>query len=272
MINVLIFSLDRACQLDLCIRSIRSRFKSIGTIHVLYNYTNDIYRQGYDIVKSSHGRIEWHKENDFQKDTKDIIINKFDKELSLCFVDDEIIFNPIDEPDIRQITDAFKNDSRAVAISLKLHKGVTYCYSAQFDIDLPEFINDAVFLVWDWTKSNPNGEWGYPHCINGHIYRTDEFKALINSINFGFPNELEGRMNENRNYNKPLLYSFLTPRVFCIANNYVKSAEPEQIDTEHSVRSLNDKFLDGNIIDLDPLIGYNTNMIQGVLPYRFIKR
>ena len=50
MLNIIVFSRDRACQLELFIRSMKFYFKEFYqyNINVLYTYSNNKFKEGYE--------------------------------------------------------------------------------------------------------------------------------------------------------------------------------------------------------------------------------
>ena len=54
--NIIIFSKDRACQLDLFLRSLKKYFKEFEELNfnILYTYSNDKFKIGYDKLFTIH--------------------------------------------------------------------------------------------------------------------------------------------------------------------------------------------------------------------------
>ena len=85
MINIIIFSKDRACQLDCFLRSVIKYMYLPHTIQILYKYTTEGYKRGYNKLIESYGNtIEFIKEKDFCKDFK-VILNSSSYEFSITF-------------------------------------------------------------------------------------------------------------------------------------------------------------------------------------------
>ena len=51
MIDIIIWSKNRAAQLDLLLRSIRDHFPDAGTVLVLYHATTEAFNYGYNKLK-----------------------------------------------------------------------------------------------------------------------------------------------------------------------------------------------------------------------------
>lgn len=63
--NAIIFSKDRACQLDQLLSSIEAHVENLGTlvkIQVLYTFSANSFRQGYEELKKMHPLVAFHHE------------------------------------------------------------------------------------------------------------------------------------------------------------------------------------------------------------------
>lgn len=271
MFNCLIFSKDRAMQLDLLLRSIKDNFPEINKIHILWKASDNFYLSGYTkLIKKnlSNKNYTWYKEVDFKFTVKKIVGNFFDQKYSLCFADDDVIIN---KPSFDNILKAF--DDTVININLKMNPNINYCHSASINLDKPKFIENQDFLKWDWTKCNSNGDWGYPQPINSVIYSTDYFSKLIEKLEFIYPNNLEDAMNNNRNSSKPYMLSFLNTISLNIPNNITQNRHtPHSNNKSFTIESLNKKFLADYIIDTENLYNYENKAVHCEVDYDFIKR
>ena len=270
MFSCLAFSKDRPMQCDCLIRSIRKNIPQIEEINILYCASNDFFQQGYDklIFRTINDNIIWHKEYDFNQQTK-TIVNRARKDYHICLTDDDVSINPITNEELQPLLDGFTDD--VSTISFHHNKNITYCGSAQTPIALPKsLIIQSQYIIWNWLENDAKYDWGYPNSLI-HLYKTEEFKQLINPSHFFHPNSLEGKMNLNRNRNKPFMRAFSQSKFFNVANNYVKSAQPVAIDPQYSIEHLNKMFLDGDIINIDVLQHMESDRIHGPLHYEFIK-
>jgi hypothetical protein len=256
-------------QCDCLIRSIRQNIPQITLIHILYCASNDFFQQGYDklINKNLHD-IVWHKEFNFEEQTKSILL-KAEHPYHICLTDDDVSINPITDDELQPLLNGFTDD--VASISLHQNKNIVYCGSAKAPISIPpSLIVQSEYIIWNWLESDPKYDWGYPHNI-WNIYKTSEFKDLINPLNFYHPNSLEGAMNTMRNSKKPFMRAFSKSKLFNVNNNYVKSTVSQASNITYSVENLNKLFLEGFVIDIDKLQGIQLNYIHGPHDYEFIK-
>jgi hypothetical protein len=263
MLNIIVFSKNRACQLDLFLRSMKKFFKEFSDfkIRILYKYTNPDFEKGYLSLKEIHSdkNIEWKLDSNFQN----CLIDIFDKtqKYSTFFVDDIIFKEPFSINDDR--FKYFDSHGDILCLSMRLHPRLTYCYPASINMKSPE-IKDGIFL---WKGQD--GDYGYPMSLDGHIFRSrDIFYYLVN-LRYDGPNPLEAQMAQ-----QPLYY----PKMICydrsiIMNNPINKVQEwnSNIHGNISAEFLNEKFLGGEIIDLTPFEKFDNISCHQELPVTFIK-
>ena len=95
-INIIVFSKDRACQLELFLRSMKFYFKEFDQhiINVLYTYSNDKFKSGYDKLFTIHNdsNINYIKETQNFKNHILFLLDQ-DKAYTIFFVDDIVFKN-----------------------------------------------------------------------------------------------------------------------------------------------------------------------------------
>jgi hypothetical protein len=244
MIDCLIFSKDRACQLDLLLRSVSDNFHELDkkNIRIIYKSSNDDFEKGYNNLISMYPEIEWIKETHLITDIKKVV-QTFNNELSLCLVDDEVVNSNMD---ISQGMKTLLSNPTIHCMSLRMHLNINYTYTSNTQSPPPSLLYDNTnnLIVWQWADCKNSSDWGYPSCINSHLYRKDFFKNLIISANVSSVNELEGYINSKRNtFPKHILASFQS-KTINIANNLTQSGNNRfNRDERFSLENLNEKYL-----------------------------
>ena len=89
----IIFSYNRACQLDLLIRSHKKFWGE--DIVVSYMYSDDYFRAGYNKVRTRHPDVKFIHRVSLKED----ILNEMTGEYTVFFCDDEIMIRPFSEED-----------------------------------------------------------------------------------------------------------------------------------------------------------------------------
>lgn len=264
MLNVIIFSKNRAPQLELLIRSLKRFFQEFSNfnIKILYTFTNSSFENGYNKLKNIHpdSNIIWKIEENFKKD----LVNLFDKnnKYTVFFVDDNIFKEPfsIDDKEFKY----FNSHGDILCLSLRLHPRLNYCYPASVKMTPPNFNENNVF---NWMGQT--GDYGYPMSLDGHIFRTRDLFFYILNMDYNGPNPLEAQMAM-----KPLFY----PKMMCynksiIMNNPVNKVQEWNSNIHGNITSsfLNENFLNNKKIDLEPFIGFENTSCHQELPINFIE-
>ena len=259
-LSTLIFSRNRAAQLNLLLDSIEDNFKDITSATILYKATSDEFKKGYDIVKSYHSQIKFRfiEERDFVSDVKQIV-NIFNTPYTLINVDDEIYINKIDINNYLKYLEEPTNHTISLRLSPKVNH--TYTTNTPYNISMQKY-NTSDLFYWRWQNFNLLMEVGYPSCLNSHIYPTNFFKQIINNLPFRSVNNLEEVIHTQRNYFKPFMLCFDKAITVSVANNKVQTEIPTNKCSDkiyNTSESINSKFLDGYKISTENFYGMESN-------------
>jgi len=246
-INIIIFSKNRAAQLDLLIRSLYKNFKIYNDLSVLYTYSDEYYKKGYDIVKKRYSEINWVLEKGFKRSLIRLIHKKYPFILILtddCFFTKEVIYD-------RNLDLLYKYKN---ILALSLLKSEDNVYKADNDnrtTGQPAWIRKN---VWNW-KQEIAVPWNYCMSVSTNIYRTEDFYYYVINSNYNNPNDLEDAMVQNP-VDKSLMVASDEIKVVILDVNKVSIAsEPTKkfIPKIQSEESINDKWINGYEIDDNPL-------------------
>lgn len=234
--NVIIFSKNRACQLDLLLRSLRLQVKR-KNLRVLYTCDPE-YEAAYNKAMKMHPNVEFVLEEDFQSQVGSSITSEY----VLFLVDDDVMIDSYNEacPEFLK----FQANEDIICLNLRMARNYDYDFLKNKQVPIPKFDNG----MWEWK--NYRHDWGYPMAVSSHIFRKKDILPILETMEFGDPNTLERSMQ--RRLNKPLMIGFKTAKFVNIPVNRVGKV-PNRIGNI-SASSLNDKFMDGYVIDLDPVI------------------
>jgi len=265
MINIIVFSKDRPMQLELFIRSFNKYVKNFNNyiINVLYTYSNTNFKKGYDkLFDMGYTNIVFVKENKFKLDLINLIDSRL-TEFILFFVDDNVFKNDFDFYDNQM--NLFKNDNEILCRSLRLHPNLTYCYPMRLKITkYPVFLEDNIFY---WRGEQ--GDYGYPMSVDGHMFRTKEILPLVKELNYKNPNSFEGLMaTHSLNLSKMICYN-----KSIIVNNPCNIVQINNLNVYGNITAneLNDKFLEGYIINLNNFDGIENISCHQEIKMRFEK-
>ena len=265
-LNIVIFSKDRACQLDSLLHSLRDNFHvSYSGITVLYRATSAELITGYDVLKPKKilDKISWRPENKFMDDVRDIVGACGDDSLIMFLVDDTIIFRPCV---LDQVFDAFTHEH--LFISVRASKA----YPADTP---PEFMTDGEFLEWKWNYSKRKWvTWNYPFSVDGNIYHARHMKKIIKKISFAAPNSFEGAMHTYRHawWIKRIARALALPDAVVFNNplNRVQT-EGETWHRDLTAEHINKKYVEGYCIDNSVFYNSRPDSTHCAVDVSFIK-
>ena len=260
MLDVVIFSKDRACQLDLLLRSIERHFVDRGdaSIQVLYTFSEQAYGCAYDAVIAAHPDFAYVCERERAEGFKDIVAGMVgDNEFVTFLVDDDVFKEDFSlrAPEFR----TFAQDGEIMCLSLRMCPRMDYAYTLDRHTPIPSFERGT---VWDWTGCD--GDWGYPMSIDGHIFRSDELVPLVRELEFHNPNTFEDVLSRH-----PLA----SPKAVCfeeskLINIPVNRVQDTALNRHGDVTAewLNTHFLEGGRLSLGTVEGVRNPSPHHELP------
>lgn len=178
MIAALVFSKDRACQLDLLLTSLERNGNGILAPVVVYRATTADHLAGYDLCRSTFPDVPFIPDTDGP-----FTISSDDgPDIYACFLtDDSVLYRnlpPLALPD------------GVLCFSLRLGRNTRWCYPLGRRQNLPRFDDKWMYLEWDWTVAD--GDFGYPASVDGHIFRASDLAAALQGLPPGVnPNRIE---------------------------------------------------------------------------------
>jgi len=246
MFNINIFSKDRACQLDLLLRSIKEFWEDYKDykISILYKSSTDEYKRAYDSVISEYPEFNFVEEKDFKEDIYQLI--NPDADYTMFFVDDQIFKESFKfkTPEFESL----KTNEDIMAVSLRLYPGIKKCYPmGNIDTPPPVFGKE---LIWKW--SDFTGDWSYPWSVDGNIFRTKDLIEVIRSKRFTNPNNFEDAL-KSQMVQRPFMVC--SPKSKVINNPCNKVGEYPNIHGDIACEYLNTEFLNGKRLSMKSIKG-----------------
>lgn len=261
MINIISWSKNRACQLDLTLSTFKKYFKewSQQPVSIIYTHTLNEYKCGYDIVKKLHPEFNWILESNFRQDTINCF-NKNNEPYVSFFVDDDIFIDYFSLED-SEMKEFFSNKNIA-CLSPRLAPYVNFCYTRNYAVSGPQTLDNG---KWQWKGLE--GDWGYPYSIACfHIFRKEDLN-FINTAFFKAPNSFEGTFLSGYPKDKELMICYKHAKCICSTNNKVQTENDNRNSNTHSLEKLNFEFIKGNRLCPDANHQYKLNMCHGPMKY-----
>ncbi len=254
----LIFSKDRAMQLQATIESFLLHCQDVGTIDlvVLYKTSNGLHTQQYEELKRRFSIINFVEESNFREQ----VLSAIEKcDYILFLVDDNIFVKPFS---MKDMTSALQREKEALGFSLRLGRNTNYCYPTSSQQALPQFMKFSKgILKYYWPDAEC--DFGYPLEVSSSVYRCRDMRQLLNRGEFVNPNTLESLMSQNRNlyHSLPYLLTYEESVTFSNPVNVVQNVYDNKHGTNNNYTSeeLADLFSQGMEVDVEHYIGLTPN-------------
>jgi len=257
-VDVIIYSKNRAAQLDLLLRSIKQNFVNAGRVFVLNDFDTDDHYKSYSKI--------WERDYglgvSFKTQTKDTFyevlsqaVSESTTEYILPMCDDDVFIHSTDITDVVEYL-----DSDTVGICFRRSPDLTNSYHTGELIANPHFTEAGNALKWAWRNGH-HLRWGYPYQAGGMVYNRSFFQYMISQITFNLPNYLEYEMMQGRDkWGKEKVMCLKHSPIVNVSVNKVQSEVNNRggRDVNYSPEELAQKFLAGQVIDLTSLQGMIT--------------
>jgi len=223
---------------------------SIDDLYVLYKYSDDFHKRGYDkLINKKYRRINWISESNLKEDFLDIV-NAFSGDFYLSFADDDCLVKPIN----LDLLLPFLDNDKIQSASIKFSDQIRYNSVDQKPMSRPDFIQKDSFLLWNWSEQDSDQDWGYPMALTGTVFRMRDVEKHFVNLQYINLTRLEGEMNHHRDANKPLMVSFNETKLATLPLNSVSNVTRVNPHGDVSIEMLNDKYLAGYGIDLNKIV------------------
>jgi len=263
-IVALIFSKDRAMQLDLMLRSFFMYSKDEMEVVVIYKASWE-HAPSYKILKSDFPKVVFVEQVNFKYDVLRALLKK---DYVLFAVDDCIFVH--DFSVARILTELRSGDY--LGCSLRLGENVTWCYNYGSEQHIPEYTVRGEFISFNWTPRD--SDFAYPLELSSSIFSVPEMMGIIRTPFYSNPNELETIIAEaaelHRGEYHPLLLCYPTSAAFCNPLNVVNSDNYNKCGKKYSVSYLFEKYMEGYRINLDKFKNFIPNSCHQEVDVEFM--
>lgn len=235
--KAIVFSRDRAMQLDLLLTSLEKNAPGVFQPTVIWYAKRDDYQHGYEICAEEHPDARFLREDGLTYQVRSLMLGP---EHVTFFTDDDVLY--------RTTTALPAILAEWICFSLRLGTNTTNCYPHGRPQELP------MSLTWKWERGD--GDFGYPMSLDGHVFRAQDLLPILNTHNFSNPNWLEETlMRRAKEIGRPLMACFHESHVVGIPANRVNETTPNRNGETYPypVQDLNERYLRGERIDLDAL-------------------
>jgi hypothetical protein len=260
--NCIVFSKDRAMQLDACLRSIERYAPYAGSITVICLASNADFAEAYrDLGIGERVRL-LHQSDDFRRDVIGAI--DADVQYTVFHTDDNVFFRrPLGVPSL---------PNGFATFSLRLGENTTDCYTLDRPQRLPRLSAAGSLIAWDWTRAE--GDFAYPMSLDGHVFDTCHLLWMLRRARFTNPNGLEAELHYRRYLAPPVMLAFRESSLLSIPANLVNSTHENRTSGNPalSAEALNARFLDGDRIQIDQMDFAAVRAAHQEVPFVFSSR
>jgi len=254
MIDVIIFSRDRAAQLDLLLRSIQLHSNGIfNKVTVLYTFTDESFMAGYVLAQDRHRKVKFITDN-FQitfKNTLSKVISECDCDFVTFMTDDDILYRQVPVKVDRIIGLFEKTDLCCISLRLGQNTKVQDPYNEILTVFPKSVELDLPFVIWKWDTVPPHMNFGYPLSVDGHIFRTESANEFVSCLQYDNPNNFEGAMQKVAPLCKKRMACFTHSVLVNSPTNRVQSVCPNRAGEVYGecTKTMNNSFVRGWYID-----------------------
>lgn len=240
--GLLIFSKDRACQLDLLLSSLELFCPEQFDVNILFKASSHDYMEGYKKCSEYHPNDNFIEEGDFRQQTLDVL-GKY--EYCAVSTDDTVITSPfmLKEPYMKGI-DIF-------SLRLGLNTVVQEPFSGRLQPALSKYDDEGETIIWDSRLYHPHNNNGYQFGMDMVLY-SQRYYELVKEIPFKRTNDIEGFLSTNRRDKiNPFIRSFRRSVAVNIPANNLSGVT--QSDSSIDFEKTNREFLSGYRFRLDEI-------------------
>jgi hypothetical protein len=288
MIRVLVFSKDRALQLDACLASLFRHIEDASDVRLtvlckgssarltrqyeelarMYDQraqflVEGVFRQqvlgafeqvhGSAVSPSPVGRLVRRSQGETERSSEANSV----PDCMLFLVDDTVFVRRMR---LESAQEALQANPDALGFSLRLGRNITRNYVLDGEQALPKFRQERHgILKYDWTLAA--GDFAYPLEISSSVYRLADMIPTLGTLAFENPNTLESRLSERAKRFARKQPFMLCPELsvaFSIPANRVQEVFENRSgsDPRWSIEQLATHFDSGQRIDVSRLDGF----------------
>lgn len=275
-IQLIIWSRDRACQVETLLHSIETFAPDIFETHLIYSCSGKDFYAAYDKLAEERDDHYIHLKVDGRGKSKllELMEGWNNKQVALA-TDDTVLYIPIPAPPVQFMEDCD-------IFSLRLGKNtIVQNYATgeyqpilqSYDVEFygPYAFGDldknpsAVVYAWNFLNYHPHCNYGYPFGLDMHVYNKSMLLPIVERCSFDKPNELETELFKFRSHINPRMKCFDQS---CAVNVPITNMSTITTSEGVSLEMLNGQYLAGKKLRYKfdkPIIGCHQ-----ILAYEFV--
>lgn len=279
MLDIIIFSKNRAAQLNLLLKSLKLNFNidGINNIFIIHTYTNLKFRDGYfKLMGRGFKKCVFVSivENNFRNEIIYFLESIYSKYI-LIITDDSIIYKRATF-NISDIDKVFTDDVLNLSLRMGLNTYVADCNKPDILSKIPklERIECSHFIKWNWKNIYGNSEYAhfnFPFYMDGMTIRRGDLITFMKNSGGHSMRSIEAYVstyistNSHRHYMVSPFNSILvsSPNNMVADDGYL----PNGLQYPYTIEELNEKYLKDTRIYIDSNV--NIKCVLQELPFIF---
>lgn len=264
----IIFSKDRAMQLDGFLASYFENVENFSEIKILFHVSNEAHKKSYIDLQKIYENfpVQFIQETNFRAN----LINALEKSSEdrlIFYVDDMLFSQKIDYGWLKNI-DPLQN-----IVCLSRGKDLNYSTVLAKKLEVPSFnkISENLYQ-FKWNEISEFSDWTYPIGVSGYMYSRPEMLAMIKATHFKAPNSLEHNLQKFLPYftmrGGICLENVATP---CVHTNLTQTEGYNNILGHYSLEELLDLWNMNKRINYNEFVGLEVSEAE-IKKYNFIDR
>ncbi|AQX83614.1 hypothetical protein I6H88_11115 [Elizabethkingia bruuniana] len=264
----LIFSKDRAMQLDGFLASYFENVDNYSSVKVLFHVSNEEHRNSYKDLERIYAEfpVEFIPETNFRNDLIGIL-EKANEDRIIFYVDDMLFSQKVDYNWLKEV------DPLLDIVSLSRGRDLNYSTALAMKQEIPSFSKISNNLYrFKWNEISEFSDWTYPIGVSGYMFSRQEIMAMIKVTDFKAPNSLEHNLQKFLPYfdtrGGVCLENVATP---CVHTNLTQTEGYNNILGYFSLEELLVLWNENKRIDYKEFFGLKVSEAE-VKKYNFINR
>lgn len=264
----IIFSKDRAMQLDGFLASYFENVENYGEIKVLFHVSSEAHKKSYKDLQKIYANfpVEFIPETNFRNNLIDSI-EKSSEDRIIFYVDDMLFSRKMNYNWLKTV------DPLTDIVCLSRGKDLIYSTVLAKKLEIPSFskISENLFL-FKWNEIHEFSDWTYPIGVSGYMFSRPEILAMIKSTKFKAPNSLEHNLQQFLPYfamrGGICLENVATP---CVHTNLTQTEGYNNVLGHFSLEELLDLWNKNKRINYKEFLGLEVSEAE-VKKYNFLDR
>ena len=271
-IQGVLFSRDRAFQLDALLGSVAEKVKGLDKLTVIYYPSTEQHGSAYEQVFRRYADTVIPVRQGPGVDLKSLVIETLEKmpnEQVFFLVDDNFFIEDVDIQGFARLASPYSIPS------LRMGENINYSYTLDCDQQKPNLTEfsvnfTAALRAWQWGCGV--FDWGYPLSLDGHFFQRYEILAMTEAVDFDAPNHYEDQLQKFIELYQPRLgICFVKSVLLNLPFNRVQNDIPNRHGIVHQDDLLN-LWNEGYELDRDAYYGVVNISAHQELPLKVRKR